>query len=179
MAKVKFVPIDREIELLPDETVLAAAQRTGVFIKSLCKGIPSCAECKVRLMEGEDHVFPPSRKEINLIGSCYFVDSSRLSCQLRAFGDIVVDVSGHEERVETHVKKLKKFKGQLVHAQVQEGVLVLEEPVLEESESSPDETQNVEPVEVEESVKDKSGPADKSRSRRSRRRPSNRSGNKD
>jgi len=100
--KVKFLPSDEEHEIEPNETILHLAQREGLHIQSVCKGLPSCAECKIQVVEGEHHVLPPSSKELQLIGTAHYVDMSRLACQLRCFGDVTVDLSqqiAKEERV--------------------------------------------------------------------------------
>lgn len=96
--KVKFLPQNVEFEIDPLRSVMNLAHEQGMFIKSICKGIPSCAECRVRIVEGESNVLPPGQSELALIGSAYFVDQRRLSCQLRCFGDVTVDLSEQEEK---------------------------------------------------------------------------------
>jgi len=91
--KVKFVPLDVEFEIEPNQTVLDLAQKNGVYIKTVCNGVPNCAECRVKIVEGEHNVLPPSAKELTLIGSGHFIDRRRLSCQLYCFGDVTIDVS--------------------------------------------------------------------------------------
>lgn len=93
MMKVKFLPQNVEYEIETGESVLELAKRTGVFVKSLCGGMPSCAECRVRIVEGSHNVMPPGTKEKSLIGSAYFIDHSRLSCQVKCMGDITVDLT--------------------------------------------------------------------------------------
>lgn len=96
--KVKFLPSEEEHEIEFNETILHLAQRVGLHIQSVCKGLPSCAECRVQIVEGEHHVLPPSKKELDLIGTAHYVDLSRLSCQLRCFGDVVVDLAEQIEK---------------------------------------------------------------------------------
>jgi ferredoxin len=96
--KVKFLPQNIELEIQPNQTVKSLADDNGVFVKSICNGLPSCAECRVRVVEGEHNVLPPNTKEINLIGNGYFIDQRRLSCQLLCFGDITVDLSEQVEK---------------------------------------------------------------------------------
>ena len=96
--KVRFLPSGEEHEIQFNETVLHLAQRCGIYIQSVCKGMPSCAECRVQMVEGEHHVLPPSKKELDLIGTAHYVDLSRLSCQLRCFGDVTVDLSEQIEK---------------------------------------------------------------------------------
>ncbi len=96
--KVKFLPQDVELEIQPNQSVMNLAHEKGIFIKSVCNGMPSCAECRVRVVEGEHNVLPPSTKELSLIGTGYFIDQRRLSCQLLCFGDITVDLSEQVEK---------------------------------------------------------------------------------
>lgn len=96
--KVKFIPQNIELEIKPNQSVMNLAHENGIKIKSVCNGMPSCAECRVRLVEGEYNVLPPSRKEINLIGTGHFIDQRRLSCQLLCFGDITVDLTEQIEK---------------------------------------------------------------------------------
>lgn len=106
--KVKFLPSGEEHEIEFNETVLHLAQRVGLHIQSVCKGIPSCAECRVQISEGEHHVLPPSKKELDLIGTAHYVDMSRLACQLRCFGDLVVDLKEQMEKESRAQQKPKE-----------------------------------------------------------------------
>lgn len=109
--KVKFLPQDIELEINPGQSVLDLAQQNDIHIQSVCKGIPSCAECRVYIKEGEHNVMPPQAKELELIGTAYFVDQRRLSCQLRCFGDVIVDLT---EQVEKQNKSTKNPQGRYV-----------------------------------------------------------------
>lgn len=102
--KVRFLPQGVEHEITPNQSVLDVANEHKIYIKSVCRGVPSCAECRVRLTEGEYNVFPPLAKETNLIGTAYFVDQRRLSCQLRCFGDITVDLTEQIEKQQVTAK---------------------------------------------------------------------------
>ncbi len=91
--KVKFVPQNVEFEIKPGESVMHVAQDNGLYIKSVCRGVPSCAECRVRVIDGDHNVLPPGSEELSLIGTGHFIDRRRLSCQLKCFGDITVDLA--------------------------------------------------------------------------------------
>ena len=101
--KVKFLPDGVEYEIKSNQTILALAQEHGIHIQSVCKGIPSCSECRVNVAEGEYNLLPPNTTELNLIGTAYFVDQRRLSCQLRCFGDVVIDLTGQNEKTKEAV----------------------------------------------------------------------------
>ncbi len=96
--KIKFVPQNIEVEVDSNKSVLEIAKEAGVQIKSVCGGTPSCAECKVQIAQGEYNVLPPSDREISLIGTAHFVDHSRLSCQLKCFGDVTIDLNEQVEK---------------------------------------------------------------------------------
>lgn len=97
--KVKFLPQDVEFEIESGQSVLNLAHEKGIPIHSTCNGMPSCAECRVKVVEGEYNLLPPSRKELNLIGTGYYIDRRRLSCQMVCFGDVVVDTKEHLDRL--------------------------------------------------------------------------------
>jgi 2Fe-2S ferredoxin len=106
--KVKFMPQNIELEIKPNQSVKDLADKNGIFIKSICNGLPSCAECRIRVTEGEHNVLPPSAKELNLIGTGYFIDQRRLSCQLLCFGDVTVDMT---EQLEKQKQGPKRTQG--------------------------------------------------------------------
>lgn len=120
--KVKFLPSGEEHEIEFNETILHLAQREGLHIQSVCKGIPSCAECRVQIVEGEHHVLPPSKKEIDLIGTAHYVDRSRLSCQLRCFGDVTVDLS---EQIAKEARAKEKPNDRMARSDGQQSRAVL------------------------------------------------------
>lgn len=108
--KITFLPQNLVVEGNPDKTLLKIATENQLEIRSICKGVPSCAECRVRIIEGEANVLPPTKAELGLIGSSYFIDGRRLSCQVRCFGDVTVDLTEQVERAESHVKKIRGFR---------------------------------------------------------------------
>ncbi len=108
--KIKFVPQDKEFEIDSNESVLEVAKRNGIFIKYLCNGQASCAECRIRITKGEHNVVSPNAKEISQIGSMYYVDNRRLACQIKCFGDVEIDTSDHVGKEGTTVKKARGAK---------------------------------------------------------------------
>ncbi len=110
--KVKFIPQNIELEIKPNQSILDLAHTNGIHIQSVCKGVPSCAECRVNLADGEHNVFPPTKKELNLIGTAYYVDRRRLSCQLKCFGDVTVDLTHQIEKENASIAKRPRGKAQ-------------------------------------------------------------------
>ena len=110
--KVKFVPQNIELETSPEKTLLQLAMDNGIEIKSLCKGVPSCAECRIRIIEGESNVMPPNKTELSLIGTNYYIDSRRLACQVRCFGPVTIDMTEQLQRQENTTKKIRGFRSE-------------------------------------------------------------------
>lgn len=130
--KVTFLPTNQTIEILPEESLLKAAQRNKISIRSLCKGEAICAECRVKIVEGENNVLPPKKSEITAIGSGYFIDQRRLACQVRCFGNITVDISEQIQKQESQSKKMKgSKKGTVTESQAIQDTLLLKEKMKE------------------------------------------------
>ena len=108
--KVKFLPQEIEVDVNPSKSLMQLAVENGIEIKSLCKGVPSCAECRVKIIKGESNILPPNKADLDLIGTSYYIDGRRLSCQVRCFGDVTVDTTEQIERVENQNKKIRGFK---------------------------------------------------------------------
>lgn len=108
--KIKFVPTGQEIEANPNKTLLQMCTENKIEIRSICKGVPSCAECRVKIVAGEGNVVQPGRAELSLVGTNYFLDGRRLACQVRCFGDITVDITEQIERTDNPNKKVRGFR---------------------------------------------------------------------
>lgn len=128
--KVTFIPQNIEIEVTPEKSLLQIATENKIEIRSLCKGVPSCAECRVRLVQGEDLVLPPTKAELGLIGTTYTIDGRRLACQVHCFGNVTVDLSEQIERQEKHKKKIRGFKSdrQVESTAVVDTMILTEKP---------------------------------------------------
>lgn len=107
--KIKFLPMNIEIDVDPTKTLLQLATENNIKIKSICNGVPSCSECRVKIVEGAHSVPEPTKAELNLIGTSYHIDGRRLSCQVRCFGSISVDLTEQLNKTDTQ-KKIKGMK---------------------------------------------------------------------
>lgn len=92
------MPQNVEFEIKPGQTIMDLAHEKGIEIRSTCNGLPSCAECRVQVVDGEWNLNPPSRKELSLIGTGYYIDQRRLSCQMLCFGDVTVNLQEQVEK---------------------------------------------------------------------------------
>lgn len=124
--KIKLHPTGQELEGDPNKTVLQICLENKVELKSLCKGIPSCAECRVKVLAGEHNLIPPTKIELNLIGTSYYIDGRRLACQLRAFGDVSLDITEHLQRDDLSAKKVRGYRGKTLDSKAVQDVLMLD-----------------------------------------------------
>lgn len=107
--KIKFVPQNVEVDVDPSKSLLQIATENGLKIKSLCGGVATCAECRVKIVEGDNSIPEPSKLELNMIGTSYYIDGRRLSCQVHCFGSVTVDLTEQLNKVDTQ-KKVRGFK---------------------------------------------------------------------
>ncbi len=110
--KIKFMPQNVEVDLNPNKSVLNIALENGIQIHSICKGVPSCAECRIKIAEGEHNINKPSKAELSLIGNSYYIDGRRLSCQVRCFGPVTIDTSEQISRTDNPAKKIRGHKAE-------------------------------------------------------------------
>ena len=133
--KIKFLPENVEHDIQPDQSVMKLAHEKGIKIKSVCNGMPSCAECRIKVVDGEHNVLPPSAKELSLIGTGHYIDQRRLSCQMICFGDVTVDLTEQLNKVMTDQQRrpqgsLRKDDSEVSHA-VSGNLIDQEEELLE------------------------------------------------
>jgi ferredoxin len=87
------------VAAMPGESVLAACQRTGVALATVCKGRGICGACRVRVEEGLHALPSQSAHEARLLGYLGRDEDTRthrLACQ------IAMEESLAGLRLETH-----------------------------------------------------------------------------
>lgn len=100
MPKITFQPAGVTIDVNPGTTVFGAAAMAGVAIPSQCGGKCACALCRVTVLQGEDLVSPMTWEEEGHMGNVFYLTRERLSCQLRVFGDVVVQIADEPPKKE-------------------------------------------------------------------------------
>lgn len=89
--RVRFLPAGREVELPRGAWLTAAAVRAGVGLVFDCDGQGLCATCRIRIVEGVEHVPPVQAAERVQLGE-EVEGGWRLACLLRVEGDVTVEV---------------------------------------------------------------------------------------
>lgn len=90
MPRVKFVPLNREVEIKRGETLFKAARVNGIPLGSSCRGDCVCGWCKVEIVEGMDHLSQPSECEKKLMTRGNYGKKDRVACRTRVFGDVSI-----------------------------------------------------------------------------------------
>jgi uncharacterized 2Fe-2S/4Fe-4S cluster protein (DUF4445 family) len=90
MPIVRFVPLGKKKLIREGATILAAANQVDVPIGQSCNGDGICGWCKVRVIEGREHLAPPSTVEHHLIRAKGFAHNERAACMAKVHGDITV-----------------------------------------------------------------------------------------
>lgn len=76
------------------ESVFEIGKRAGVEIETACVGQATCGLCRVKVIEGAEHLSELTDADEKHLGNVYFLTRVRLSCQ--AFvsgGDVVVELA--------------------------------------------------------------------------------------
>lgn len=107
--KIKFIPQNIEVDVDPSKSLMQIAIENGLKVKSLCGGLATCGECRVKIVEGDNSIPEPNQLELNMIGSSYYIDGRRLSCQVHCFGSVTVDMTEQLNKIDTY-KKVRGFK---------------------------------------------------------------------
>jgi ferredoxin len=88
---VQFQPVNRQIPVAADTTLLAAAMTSGIPIRHDCGGHGQCGTCRVRVLNGGNNLTPHTPPEQKLLSNL-LNQSWRLACQIRTGGAVTVDV---------------------------------------------------------------------------------------
>jgi len=89
MAKVRFLPVDKEVQVRGEENVLLLALRNRIPIATSCGGSGSCGTCRVFVKCGQ----PRGEVEQAMAEDRDFKDDERLACQIAPEDGMVIDVA--------------------------------------------------------------------------------------
>jgi len=87
---VDFEPIGRRVEVEAGTDLLSAARAAGIQIVSVCGGIGSCTDCRVRLALGT--LSPLTLIEEDALREEERLQGFRLACQAHVLSDVKIDV---------------------------------------------------------------------------------------
>lgn len=92
MASIRFEPAGTTAVVPAGRSILEAALLHGVFLRNMCGRSANCATCRVRILSGTEGLSPMGRAEQHRLRELYAAPDTRLACQTRVTGDVVVEV---------------------------------------------------------------------------------------
>jgi len=88
-----FVPLNITIQVQDGATILESALDNNIDLEHACGGFCACTTCHVILKEGGDNLSEMEFDEEDKLDTCEGVTlRSRLGCQSRIHGDLVVEI---------------------------------------------------------------------------------------
>ena len=88
--QVDFEPIGKRVDVLPDTTLLEAAQQAGLALASACGGVGNCGQCRVTTLQGE--LSPPTLDEEFILTELELQSGERLACSAAVCSDVKVHI---------------------------------------------------------------------------------------
>lgn len=98
MPKVTFLPMNETYEAKEGESILDVAIEHDVPLQHACGGFCACTTCHVYVKSGENHLSEmEDDEEERLDRATHLTLQSRLGCQAKVHGDIIVEIQniGH------------------------------------------------------------------------------------
>ncbi len=97
MPKVRFLPMDIEVEVPEGTAVLDAALNNNIQIDHNCGGNCACSTCHIIIEKGFDTLNPVSEDEMDMLDEAEgLTDHSRLACQCKIKSDLIVKIPPKE-----------------------------------------------------------------------------------
>jgi uncharacterized 2Fe-2S/4Fe-4S cluster protein (DUF4445 family) len=93
--KVKFLPGQKVVEVLPGTDLLKAAAQAGVPVEGNCGGKGTCGKCKVRLVSGPVKNLTEAEKKH--LSEKELAAGWVLACQRPVWEDVTVEVMGQKD----------------------------------------------------------------------------------
>ena len=94
MKQIKLQPLNQDVEVLTNSTLLSVLLEQEMNVLQACGGQGRCATCHVYIQDGQAHLSPKSEQEsLTLSFITTSQANSRLACQARVWQDgIVVEI---------------------------------------------------------------------------------------
>jgi ferredoxin, 2Fe-2S len=93
LPSVTYLPGGVRVDCDAGESIFEIARRAGIAVNTACVGKATCGLCRVKIVNGEQHLSPFNAAERKHLGNVYFINKVRLSCQARVGeGEVVVDL---------------------------------------------------------------------------------------
>lgn len=137
-----FQPSGKRGHVQEGKTVMEAAQMLGEDIYSICGRRQLCGKCKVRIEEGsfagmglssgQEHLSPPTEKELEHLGEAAITQGYRLACTAAITGELLIFIPEESRAKKQVVAKTTTQKATLLKPAVRKYYAQLEPPALED-----------------------------------------------
>ena len=91
MPTIKILPEERSIQVPNGTCLLQASLMVGIEIPQACGGRASCTTCRVLVKKGLESLSSLQWAEREILMESGLLDDHRLACQVKVFGDIVIE----------------------------------------------------------------------------------------
>ena len=109
MPKIKFLPLNKEVEVEEGKTILDAAIENDIHLEHACGGACACTTCHVFIREGMDQLSEMEDDEADRMDTATGITlQSRLGCQCKVRGDVVVEIPKHNVNIVSESELLPK-----------------------------------------------------------------------
>jgi 2Fe-2S ferredoxin len=99
MPKITFLPMNTVFDVAAGETVLDIAISHDVPLQHACGGFCACTTCHLHVISGAENLSEKEEDELERLDYATDVtETSRLGCQAKVMGDVVVQIVNVDER---------------------------------------------------------------------------------
>ena len=93
MPKVTFSSVQKTVEASTVDTILETALAHDIPLHSACGGYCACTTCQIRVTSGAENLSPVEEEEAERLARADdATPNSRLGCQAKVLGDVVVEM---------------------------------------------------------------------------------------
>lgn len=110
MPEVLFLPDNKKVQVRPGTTLLEAARKAKLHIRTRCGGNAGCLMCKVIVREQSEPI--PIRQNESLKLGSLVEQGYRLACQAKVLGNVIVELPEDplKAAVRVQLAKLKEVE---------------------------------------------------------------------
>jgi 2Fe-2S ferredoxin len=104
MPKIKFLPIDQEVDVPDGTIILDAALDNNIKIDHNCGGNCACSTCHIIIEQGFESLNGMSEDEEDMLDEAEnLTETSRLACQCKITKDMIIKIPPKESDWEDDV----------------------------------------------------------------------------
>lgn len=101
MPAIKFLPLNKTIEVEPGVSLLTAADRGGIYLEGDCAGNGTCGQCRVKIIGGSNE--KPTASDIKHLSAAELDTGWVLACQREISGSLTVEIPPQKD---SHSRKI-------------------------------------------------------------------------